>query len=139
MRGMNWPVLAKRLVDFSTLATPGGQEIVLVDRIELVRWRELSLKIRVHSHTLTGTNTIAINVYPQSWTSEDPGMQFVAGVAATTSFGASSLSPGEIDLTVPVLGTNNIAGMARITASGSRNGVGTMQATLSMEFSSKLG
>jgi hypothetical protein len=130
--------MPKRQIDFASLATSGTQEIILADRVELISWRELTLKIRVHNHTLTGSNAITVTVYSQSWTDEDPGIQFVTSTAAATwAINSSTPVPGEWDLTIPTLGTNAVAGMARITAVGSRAGAGTMQAALSLEMSVK--
>jgi hypothetical protein len=138
MRGVALPVIPKRFFDFANLAN-GQQEVILADRIPLIEWRELTLLVRVHSHTLTGTNTIAINVYPQSWTAEEPGLQFLTGsAAAQTTIGTATPSPGVVALTVPTLGSNAIVGMARVTATATRTGAGTMQASLSLEFDNKV-
>jgi len=138
MTGIKLSVLPKRALDFATLANPSTQEVILADRIELFRWRELLVKVRVHLHTLTAPNIITIFVYAQSWTDEEPGLQFVASTAAASvAIQSTTPSPGELDLVVPTLATNGIAGMARITAIGNRGGGGTMQAQLSMEVIGK--
>jgi len=130
-------VVPKLALDFTALAS-GTLEMVLADRIQLIPWRELELKVRVHSHNLTGSNTITVNVYPQSWTDEEPGIQFVSStVTASAQITASTLSPGELDVTIPTLASNAVAGMIRITAAGTRAGAGTMQAQLSIEVTGK--
>lgn len=140
VRGRALPVLPKKFLDFSTLPVGGSQEIVLADRIELLHWRELTLTVRVHSHTLTGSNQIFIAVYPQSWTSEDPGIQWItAGTSTSIAIVASTPSPGLLTLVVPTLtGSQPIAAMARITALASRAGAGTMSAVLTLGFSAKI-
>jgi hypothetical protein len=134
------PVIPKRFLDFSTLPNGSTNEFVLADRVQLLHWRELTLTVNVHSHTLTGTNTINIFVYPQSWTEEDPAKLFLAPIAGPTlTLTAFSPSPGLLTVPIQTLGQQPaIAAMARITAGGVRAASGgTMQATLSLRFSTK--
>jgi hypothetical protein len=141
MAGVILPVIPKRFLDFATLAAGGTQEVILADRVELLHWRELTLKVRLHNHTLTGTNTVAIRVWPQSWTPEDPGVAFLtAGGVVSTTLGAATPSPGLLTLTIPTVGalaSGAIGAMARFTALATRTGAGTMQAALTLELSSK--
>lgn len=137
MSGLALPVMPKRIVDFATLPVGGIQELVLSDRVGLVHWRELTLRVRVHSHTLVGNNQIAIRVYPQSWTEEDPGIQFLATATTAASITASTPSPGLLSGSLPMLGASAIPAMARIVAVGTRTISGTMNAALSLEFSTK--
>lgn len=135
------PVLPKSVLNFATLPNPGTQEIVLADRVELLHWRELTLKVRVHSHTLTGSNTIAIKVWGMSWTPEEPGFQFpVASTTNVVTLSSSTPNPGMLSLSIPTLGafgSGAIPGMARFTALGSRASAGSMQAALTLELSTK--
>jgi hypothetical protein len=140
LRGRALPVLPKKFLDFSTLPVGGSQEVVLADRVELLHWRELTLKVRVHSHTMTGSNNVAIAVYPQSWTWEDPGIQWLtSGTSTFAVIDASTPSPGLVNLVVPTLsGAQPIAAMARLTAFAQRAGAGTMRATITLQFSTKI-
>jgi microcystin-dependent protein len=133
------PVLPKRSLDFGTLAVGASQDIIVGDRVELLHWRELSLKVRVHSHTLSGSNTIAISVFPQSHTPEDPSVQWLSqGTSTFVTLSASTPSPALLTLAVPTAsGVQPIAAMARVIATGSRAGAGTMQVSLTVEFSAK--
>jgi len=133
------PAIPKRTLDFATLASGATQEVILADRVPLLHWRELTLIVRVHSHTLlSSANTIIILVYPQSWTSEDPDIQFVTTSAAGgVTLGPATPSPTILNCPVATVGYFSIAALARITALASRQSAGVMQAALSLEFSSK--
>jgi hypothetical protein len=131
------PILPKRFLDFATLAVGTTQEVTLADRVELLHWRELTLTVRVHSHTMSFSNFVQINVYPQSWTAEDPGAQFINVSATSVQITSSTPSPGVLVLTIPTLGLNAIGAMARITAFGSKGATQPMQVSMSMEFSAK--
>lgn len=134
------PVIQKRLITFDTLSTSSQQELIIADRVDLLHWRELDLTLRVHSHTLTGSNQIFINVVPQSVTLEDPDVSWL-GVSGTWFVIASSTpSPSFSIAGLRTTGFDQdgpIAALARITATGLRNNSGAMQANLSLEFSTK--
>ena len=142
MFGNVLPVMPKRFVDFGTLATGATQEVVLADRVELLHWRELTLQIQVHSHTLAASsNTIAIRAWPQSWTTEDPGLTFLTSAVPTSvTISSTTASPALLTLTIPTLGgygTGAIGEIARFTAFATRNGTGTMQAAIQLRLSEK--
>jgi hypothetical protein len=139
MSGFALPVLPKYFLDFSTLANSATEEYILADRVPLLHWRELTMKVRVHSHSLTGSNQIQFNVKPQSWTEEDPGIPFVSfTIAAFVVILSSTPSPALLTASIPTIGgAGSIAAMAQITVIGSRAGVGSMNANCSIEFSEK--
>jgi hypothetical protein len=119
------------------LATGSSTELILADRVPLLHWRELTAIVRVHSHTMTGSNSIELLFYAQSWTAEDPGLQFIGTGVPAPQITSSTPSPGMIVKALPLLGSNAIGDMIRITALGSRSGAGTMQANVTVQFSAK--
>jgi hypothetical protein len=138
---MSLPIMPKRLIDFATLGTSATQDLLLADRVELLDWRQVTLHVRVHSHTLTGSNTIAIRVYPQSWTPEEPGQQFPAFTTPTVvTIGSATPSPALLTIAIPTVGdysSGAIASMARFTAFATRGGAGAMQASITLELMAK--
>jgi hypothetical protein len=116
----------------------GSQQITIAERIDLLQWRELTLRVRVHSHTLTGTNVIAVSVLPESRTEEDPGLMFVGSMAAaTTTIGASLVAPAFVAVPILTLGANAVAALGRLQILATRTGAGTMKATLSIDICAK--
>ena len=138
MSGAILPVIPKRFLDFATLPVAGTQTLILADRVELLQWRELTMEVTVHNHTLgSGVGNIEIRLYAQSWTRE-PSVAFLAQnpVIAVT---VQQTSPNPVFFTAPVstLGVDAIAGMGRVVAFGSRASGGAMNATVSIEFALK--
>jgi hypothetical protein len=132
------PVLPKVAFAFDTLAVGASQEVVIADRVPLWNWREVTLIVRVHSHTLAGTgNQITVRVYPQSWTPEDPGLTFLNVFLFNVSIGSATGNPGMLTASVPMLGNGAVADRVRITAIGSRVQAGSMDAAISLELSTK--
>jgi len=86
----------KRTVDYATLPSPGSQDVVVADRIDVARWRELSLVVKVFTHSLvSGAGTITIMTLPQSWTKRIPGSSSLAP-ALPASY---STAPPRVQLT----------------------------------------
>lgn len=117
----------------------GTQQMLMLERINLLEWRELTLRVRVHTHTLGGTsNTISVAVVPQSWTEEDPGLIFLGATAAgTVTIGTSTPSPALLTTSITTLGANGIAALGALQVTGVRAGAGTMNATLSIDICPK--
>jgi len=131
----------KRVVDFSTLAIGGSGSLILADRVDVAWWREVTLLVNVFSHTLAGgSGSIAINAISQSWTPEDPGLEFVGG---TPSWGPATIASGTVFgayLSVPLplsTGLHPLGHMTRIVASATRAAAGTLMAAISVELSLK--
>src|SRR5690349_14492518 len=132
MSGYSLPVLPKYFVDFSTLATGSSLEVVLADRVPLLHWRSLICRVRVHSHTVRGSNSIEIRVYPQAWTEEDPGIPFlVSNYSQGGLISGPTPSPFLSFTTIPTAAANALAAMARITVVGTRSSVGGFNANFS--------
>jgi hypothetical protein len=130
----------KRTVDYATLPSPGSQDVVVADRIDVARWRELSLVVKVFTHSLvSGAGTITIMTLPQSWTEEDPGQQFLGASVASVVLDSATPSPAYVVLAVAMSGANCMTGMARVVARGNRSVAGALSATIEVSFSAKVG
>src|SRR4051812_26776913 len=93
-------VTPKRAFDFSALATGQSLTIAAADRIDLVPWREVTVQIDVHNHTLAGgSGTIAVQVFNQSVTSEEPAVIFEESFPfVAVVLGSTTPSPGYLCL-----------------------------------------
>jgi len=133
------PAFPKRLINFATLAVGATEDVIIADRLPLIHWRELTMLVHVHDHSLiSGAGTIQIRAAAQSWTGEDPTLQFVSSSAVWTAT-LSSTTPNPTYQTVPIAttGTNCLGAMVRLFARGNRTGAGALNATISVDFSSK--
>jgi hypothetical protein len=141
MSEMMIEVMPKRSFDFATVAVGGSQDVILADRVELLEWRELTMIVRVHSHTLTGSNTISVYAFPQSWTSEDPASlfwdpAFVNGVVITST----TPSPALLEVNLPTVGnyaSKAILAMARFVSRVNKVGAGTVRCSLTISVKAK--
>ena len=116
----------------------GSQQLTVLERIDLLQWRELTLRVHVHSHTLTGSNVISVALYPQSWTEEDPGLIFIdANSAGGTTILASATSPCFQVAAISTLGADGIAALGALRVTGTRASGGTIKATLSIDICAK--
>jgi len=129
----------KRVVDFATLAASATEDLILTDRVDLLLWREVDLRVQVYSHSLaSGAGSISIIMLPQSFTPEDPGLAFVdPTAAATAAIVAATPTPAFLSMSATMLGTHGIAAMTRIIARGSRTSPGALNATLSVQLAVK--
>lgn len=140
MSGYVLPAIPKRVVDFTTLASGSSEELILADRVSVPFWRELTLLVQVYSHSLASApGTIVVVAYPQSWTTEDPGLQFVDLTNSwSVTLSSSTPNPGFVTTAVPTTGNACIGHMTRIVARGTRtSGSAAINATISVEFSTK--
>src|SRR5690242_16398185 len=100
MAGAVLPVIPKRFLDFATLPLNTSEDVVVADRVNLVHWRELHLRAEFHSTTLPTGSSIQIIVFAQSWTPEEPGLEFLdtisAGSVTLTAGAAGNLRSGSI-------------------------------------------
>jgi hypothetical protein len=133
----------KRAFDFGNNIPVGAtQSIVLADQVELLHWRELTMIVRVHSHSLTGSNSISVTAWPQSTTPEDPNIVWLTSDKSNSVFiQASTPIPSMLTADLVTIGTDNdpytVANMVQILVQPFRAGVGSMQATISVEISAK--
>jgi len=92
------------------------------------------VNLRVHSHTLTGLDSVNILAVPQSWTREDPGLSFLSlNDAPFLQISSATPSPAYLTFSLPMGGANCMAAMMRLMATGS--GSSTTKATVSVELS----
>jgi hypothetical protein len=142
MSGLIIMAVPKRVVSFANLPVSTTQELVLADRIDLVDWRELTLILNVHGHSLGGTtNTIGIRAISQSWTAEDPKLEFLGDIFSV-NIDSDTLIPELRFIPIAPFGYGGgvISAMARITALGTRGvNPGAMDATVSVQISAKDG
>jgi len=141
MSGYVIPIVDKRILDFSTLATSATQTIVLADRVDVMRWAELTLCVRIHAHSLAGgSGEIRVRASPQSCSAEEPGTIFVdtASIAAEIVIDSTTPQPAFLLSPINVLGTVNcMSDLAYIHVQGSRLDAGSISATMSVEISAK--
>jgi len=141
MVGYTIECLPKTSVDFSGMAFPiVPQEVVLADQIGLLHWGEVTMAVRVHSHTLgAGTGTIVIGVYQQTVSDDDPGKTFL-GLPGICSIALTSATPSPAYLTVSLNASfGSSPTMIRLVAQGFRLALGSLAATISIELSVKEG
>jgi hypothetical protein len=118
----------------------GPQEFVLADQVDILHWREATLQVWVHSHTLAAHgNTIQISVFGQSVSEDDPGLQFVyRSEMAQATIDQNSGSPSFFTLDIGQSGSMYFAPpMVRVVAAFTLNDSGTIMATLSGNVSVK--
>jgi hypothetical protein len=141
MSGYVIPIAEKRFFDFTTLAAPNTQTIVLADRVDVMRWRELTLCVRVHDHSLAGgAGAIFVRASPQSFSREEPGTIFVdtTSIAAEIAIDSTTTQPALLLAPINVTGTTNcMSDLAYIHVSGTRSAAGPITATISVEISAK--
>jgi len=133
------PVIPKRVIDFGGIAT-GTQTVVLAERLPVPFWREVTMVVRVHSHTLaSASNSIQIQAKPESWTEEDPGMVFLTtgGAGNTITIANTTPSPALFETALQMLGSGGIVELVRVDAIGTRGAAGPMSAIISVGFSPK--
>lgn len=133
--------IPKRVITFTYSPVVAGQELVLADRVDVLHWREITLALRVHTHTLGGQpNPILINIYAQSVSDQDPGLEFLDKNFQTVL---------QLDNTTPIpcLMEANLGDgqwypsygppMVRITAQSTQTASGTISATISADIAVK--
>ena len=139
MRAQVIPVVPERSLDFDNI--PGTQEVVLADMVDVLHWRELTLLVRVHQHSLSsGAGTIRITAQPQSWSGEDPGVTFVdtsALLPFLVVIDSNTPSPGYLSKGIQMFGVPAMTAMTRIVAKAERVAAGAMTATVSVDLAAK--
>jgi hypothetical protein len=140
MAGYVIPCVSKQTISFAQAA--GAGPTIVADRVSLVRWREATLMLRIHSHTLTGgAGTISVSVIGQTTSVDDPGLAFLDdSTAVIRTYDATTPSPffttfgfSEAFFAQPA----NFPPMFRVTAQGNRTGPGVLAITLSLALSVK--
>lgn len=141
MSGILLSVVPKRVVDFSTLLAPGpaSEDLILADRVEITPWREVTVRVRLHSLSMPANASIQVLVFPQSYTTEEPGLTFLANSSTDAApFTTSTAAPTMVAVALPMLSGGPFASLARVVARGVRGATaGTIQAALSVDFAVK--
>jgi hypothetical protein len=127
------PCVSKRFISFDTLAVSQSQEIILADRIERLQWSEAIVMVRVYSHSLAGgSGTITIGTYPESFSAQDPGMQFLdRSFFQSVTINGATLNPAYLTFAA------SEGAMIVIVAQGARSAAGALNATVSIDVSFK--
>ena len=126
-----------------TGVTSGGtQAVVLADKVELVHWQELSMMVKVHSHSISsGSGTISVVAQPRSWSEDDPSVAFIcrAGPGLPVILNRDTLTSDVQTGFMRTMGPNCVGSMVRIVALGNRTSTGALNATISVDLSAKDG
>lgn len=137
------PVVSKRFLDFAGLPIGSHQDLILADRLSLLHWREVTLEVQVHSHSLvaTPTNGITFYVFGTSWTEEEPGTLFIndftGGVAIQPGVPSPAYLLAPLRTLEETLSEGHHVDTVRVTVGADRLESGVMNATVSMQFSVK--
>jgi hypothetical protein len=136
MTGYVLPCVPKRTLNLGQGPLSGGtQDVILADRFEVIHWREVTIVVRVHAHSLYGTaNSVDIFMLPQSTSVDDPGITFLDQSNYLSVQLASGTLVGAI-LTMPANGYNNVyPPMIQVGARATWNGAGSISATVSVDI-----
>jgi hypothetical protein len=145
MSGEVLQICAKRVLNFTPVMNGTTEKLVLADRIYVAQWSDLVLKVQIHSNDIASSaGSIDIVVIPQSWTPEDPGIQFLDGggtgtASSTFTIDSSLTAPHYEEVSLKTRANPGAIGsMIRVAAAGSRTSpTGTIRAELSLEVSGK--
>jgi hypothetical protein len=134
-------------VTFNGLAPGQNQTIILLDRVPVIEWAEVTLLLRVHSHNLaSGAGVITVGAYAESISADEPGTTFL-DQATFAAVALSQTTPSPTYFAVPIMtggltagGLASMPALVQIVASGAQFSSGTiLSATLSAQLSVKDG
>lgn len=137
------PLVPKRVVTFDRMQVglAVNQFFTLLDRIDILQWRELTLLVNVHIHTVGAGNTIYIYAAAQSVTPEDPTLDFIDrfGIDEWVTIESTTPSPAFLKHIIPTGGstTNPFGDMLQIVAEANRTSANPISATISVTLSVK--
>jgi hypothetical protein len=133
------PILPKCRIDFTGIGLSTTQDVVLADSVDLLRWREVTVRTRVHSNLIgSGAGSIKIIAVPHSWSDEDPTVSFLESSLTTTATIDSAVSaPSLLSAALTTLALHGFADAIQIFARGSRSAPGAIRADLSIELQVK--
>ena len=139
MAGSIIQILPKCNLDFSALRTSTTEDVVLADHVDLVPWREVTVRTRVHSNAVAASaGNIQIMAVPQSWAPDDPGLTFLeTTLAAAATIDSTVPVPSLFNTALATAAAHGFADGLRILARGSRSAAGTIRAELSIELEVK--
>ena len=90
-RGMLLPVISKRFFDFGALQVGVQQQIVVAERIDISRYIDCVVGLRLHNLVIGTGDTAALLLFGDGPTSEDPGLPLAT---AAELFAAPSIVTG---------------------------------------------
>ena len=128
MAGKLLTVLPKRSYDFSNLIVGTTQQIVVAERIDISEYIDAVLAVRVNSLTIGGLNTIALDLYGDGFTRNDPSVAFRTSSPLFSSV-QLSISPWLLTYGGTVRGQYGI-----VVLTATRGQSGTMNVTLSADL-----
>jgi hypothetical protein len=76
MAGTLLPLIPKRVFDFGALANSTTLQFPLVERIDVSRYIDCMVALRVHAASITTLNSLVFDLYGDGFTTEDPGLLF---------------------------------------------------------------
>lgn len=129
MAGKLIPVLPKRSFDFSNLIVGTVQQIVVAQRVDISRYIDCVVAARVHSMSASGTNNVKLEIYPEAYTGQDPGLPFVASSAFFNAPIFASTAPFLLTYGGTVRGE-----VARVVVTATRGQAGTFNIVLSADL-----
>lgn len=133
MRGETIRVLSVTQFDASGLTAAGAsQKIVVAQRIPSAWYKDGVLEARVHANT-SDKLAVAIDVFPDGFTDEDPATEFLAANSIGTVSFADTDTAGTFSIKVLTSGsvTSMLAVQLTLTANG---GAATGKITLSADL-----
>jgi len=108
MAGMQIRLLEKTTYNMGSLAVAGaGAEIFFAQNVNVTRYREAMLLIRVHSKTMPTSTKVTFKVYKSSPSAEDPSVVFrdTTSIISTTEHLAADTVPELLNAVIPTSGS----------------------------------
>jgi hypothetical protein len=139
MAGYIIPLLAKTTIDFGTLAVGVVEQMALIERVDLLHWRQVVLIVRLHQVLIAPlAGSISIIAVGQSWTTEEPDTLFQEDISHGGGGWLPPINentPSGALLSLPLRVA--MPPMAGLLAYGSRINPGALSIVASAEFSVK--
>lgn len=142
MTGISLPLLKKAKFDFKSVEDNTTVEFVLVDRIEVLHWREVSLLVQVHSAVIASPDLVVVAMRNKSLSEDDPGMTFTSQLfVGSVTLGANTQIPHFATVPVTIPGEYDLGPMAQLVIQVIRgfSGLQALSIALSADLSLKDG
>lgn len=130
MAGVILRALPKRVFDLTNSLTSTTTMLVLAERIDISRYIDCMVALRVHSSNCAVGNSFNFDIYGDGHTDDDPGIHFQT---AATLFSSQAITTQ----TAPVLLTygGTVRGQyATLVVTGTKTAGGAMTATVSIDL-----
>jgi hypothetical protein len=129
--GVLVPLFSLRRFTFSTLTVSSSLEVIMVRQVELQKYRELTVLVRVHARTIDSGASIDVIVRALSQTPEAPGVDFVDSSSAIAT---ATIASGTTSTLVTQSTTSAFGRLARIVVKGSRGASGVCTADFAADL-----